>query len=268
MAYWRDKVVLVTGGSSGFGYILAKSLAGNGARIALAARDKEKLATAVTALRRIAPDVEGFAADVTRDDQVAEMLQRTLERFGRLDALVNNVGGSTRGLACEATPDDFRAMLDLNLMTAVRCTRAALPHLVSARGHLVFLGSLASKSPGQFLGAYPASKFAVAAYAQQLRLELRSQGVHVLLVCPGPIAREDSGTRYDHQAANLPSSAKLPAGGVKISRLPPEKLVQRILEACEHRRPELVIPWRARGLFAISQLWPSLGDWILRRSMS
>ena len=108
------------------------------------------------------------------------------------------------------------------------------------------------------------SKFSLAAYAQQLRLELEDSGVHVLLVCPGPIARPDSGERYTRQASDLPAQAQQPGGGVRLKRLDPVRVADRILKACERRQPELVIPSKARLLFALGQLWPSLGDSILR----
>ncbi|HUG67412.1 MAG TPA: SDR family NAD(P)-dependent oxidoreductase, partial [Pirellulaceae bacterium] len=110
---------------------------------------------------------------------------------------------------------------------------------------------------------YPASKFALAAYSQQLRFELNPQGVHVLLVCPGPIARKDAGQRYDVEASNLPESARQPGGGVKLRGIPPEQLAAKVLRACERRRVELIVPSTARWLFAIVQLWPALGDRII-----
>jgi hypothetical protein len=85
------------------------------------------------------------------------------------------------------------------------------------------------------------------------------------LVLPGPIAREDAGVRYASQAADLPANARQPGGGVKLKGIDPAKLARRILRACERRRPELVVPARARLLFTLQQLSPRLGDWILRR---
>jgi short-subunit dehydrogenase len=108
----------------------------------------------------------------------------------------------------------------------------------------------------------------VAAYSQQLRYELNPLGVHVLLVCPGPIARPDAGQRYDEQASGLPDWARKPGGGVKLKGIPPEKLARRILQYCERRKPELVMPAKARILFALAQLSPTLGDWIIGRMTS
>ena len=119
------------------------------------------------------------------------MLGETLARFGRLDVLVNNAGRSMRGKVLDATPEQFRDLMELNLIALVRCTRAAVPELLRRQGHVVNIGSLASKAASRWVGAYPATKHAVAAYSQQLRLELGPQGLHVLLVCPGPIERKN-----------------------------------------------------------------------------
>lgn len=265
MPYWRDKVVLITGGSAGFGRSLAQAFAESQARVVLAARDASRLAEAVDALRRTGATVIGIPTDVTVDDQVAALVERTVAEFGRIDALVNNAGRSTRGRVLDTTPEQFRELLELNFLSTVRCTRAAAPHLIAARGHLVNIGSLAAKTVSRYLGAYPASKFPVAAYSHQLRLELKPEGVHVLLVCPGPIARDDAGQRYAAEAADLPETAKRPGGGVRIRGLDPSKVSRRILAALESRQPELVLPAKAKWLLAIAALSPRLGDWIVDR---
>ena len=180
---------------------------GNRAKVVIAALDDGLLEGAVEAIRkkgtgpicRNGPegaahklDLSPFSAlpaDITEQDQVDALFAQTLDRFGRLDVLVNNAGRSMRGKLADTTPEQFRDLMELNLLALVRCTRAALPHLLAQRGHVVNIGSLASKSAARWVGAYPATKFAVAAYTQQLRLELTPEGLHVLLVCPGPIAR-------------------------------------------------------------------------------
>lgn len=263
MHFWREKVALITGGSAGFGLELARTMLAAGAHVIITGREATRLEQAVATLRATAPHIAGEVCDARDDAQVIAMMDRVVQRHGRLDALVNNIGQSTRGLAAETTPGRYQELWETNFLTAVRATRAALPALLQSRGHLIFMGSLASKSAARFLGAYPPTKFAVAAYAQQLRLELRDQGLHVLLVCPGPIARRDANVRYSDQTAGLPSEARRPGGGVQLRGVPPAELAERMLRACERRDAELIVPSSARWLFALAQLWPRLGDWIL-----
>jgi short-subunit dehydrogenase len=194
------------------------------------------------------------------------MLGAGLERFGKLDVLVNCAGSSARGDVRSTTVDDFRQLMELNFFAVVSCTRAALPCLLTTNGHVVNIGSLASKAASRFMGGYAASKFAVAAYSQQLRLELSEEGLHVLLVCPGPIARDVDRTYPGSE--NLPESARGAGAGVRLKRIDPAWLAKRILAACERREPEVVVPWKARLLFALAQLWPKGGDWLVRKMSS
>ena len=264
--FWSEKVVLVTGGSGGLGCAIAAAFARAGAQVAIVGRDGARLEKAAATLRADAPDrVLAITADVTRDADVERMVAETTSRCGRIDVLVNNVGRSTRGEILAVSPHEIAELMEVNLYTAVRCTRAAMPQLLAHRGHVVNIGSLASKAAARYLGAYPASKSALAAYTQQLRLELEPQGLHVLLVCPGPLAREDAGERYDEQAAHLPESARRPGGGVKVRGIDPSDLARRIVAACQRRKKEIVVPAKARLLFAIAQLSPTLGDWLVRR---
>jgi len=179
---------------------------------------------------------------------------------------VNNAGRSMRGKILDTTPEQFRDLMELNLIGLVRCTRAAAPHLLAQRGHVVNIGSLAAKSAARWVGAYPATKFAVAAYSQQLRVELEPEGLHVLLVCPGPIVRQDSRLYPLEGLEGVPETARRPGGGVRVHAISPQKLAKAILRACQRRQPELVMPGKARLLFAVSQLWPRLGDWLVRRN--
>lgn len=265
MTYWQEKVVLVTGGSSGLGRVIAEGFASAGARVVIAALEADAVRAAAEEMSAGGRNVLGIHANITRQEDVDRMFGETLSRFGRLDALVNNAGRSMRGKVLDTTPEQFRELMELNLIALVRCTRAAAPHLLKQRGHLVNIGSLAAKSSARWVGAYPATKHAVAAYSQQLRLELGCQGLHVLLVCPGPIQRTDARLYPLEGLEDVPERARAPGAGVKVQGIPPAKLAAAILRACERRQPELVMPGKARLLFAISQLWPRLGDWIVLR---
>ena len=136
-------------------------------------------------MRAVGRDVLGVQADITRQEDVDRLIARTVDYFGRLDVLVNNAGRSMRGKVLDTTPEQFRDLMELNLIALVRCTRAAVPHLLRRRGHVVNIGSLAAKSAARWVGAYPATKFAVAAYSQQLRLELGPRGVARAAGLPG-----------------------------------------------------------------------------------
>ena len=265
MQSWQGKVAVVTGGSSGLGRAIAAALVSRGAQVVIAARGAEKLDSVAAELRRDGQEVLAVLADITRQEDVDALFARSLDRFGRLDALVNNAGRSARGEAIATTAEEFAELMNLNFIALVRCTRAAMPHLLQSKGHLVNIGSLAGKTAARYMGAYSATKYAVSAYSQQLRLELGPQGLHVLLVSPGPIARDEPRTFDAEKLASLPPSARKPGGGVKVGLLRSDKLAEQILRACERRDPELVVPGRARLVFAVTQLWPSLGDWIVRR---
>jgi NAD(P)-dependent dehydrogenase (short-subunit alcohol dehydrogenase family) len=263
--YWTDKVVIVTGGSSGFGRSLAAAFAQSGANVVISARSFDALETAADELRQYGTKILAIPADVTQTDQVESLVEQTVRHFGRLDALVNNAGKSARGTAIDVSPEEFNQLFDLNFLGAVRCTRAAMPHLLRSRGHLINIGSLSGKSASRYVGAYAATKFALAAYTQQLRLELSPQGVHVILVSPGPIKRGDSGRRYADQIEGLPAKAAKPGAGVRLSLIDPDKLSRAILTACRRRQPELVYPVMARLFMAVVQLFPRLGDWLVRK---
>jgi short-subunit dehydrogenase len=265
MSFWHQKVALVTGGSRGLGLAIARAAVAAGCRVIITARDQEQLAAAAAAISTSDQKCGWLPADITQQDQVDALVAETLRLHGRIDVLVNCAGKSDRGHIGEISAAQFRELLELNFLSAVRMTHACLPPLLEAGGHVVHIGSLASKAAAPYLGAYAASKFPLAAYAQQLRLELGPQGLHTLLVCPGPIQREDAGSRYDLQAAELPASARQPGGGIKLSKINPDWLARRILTACERRHAELIVPGRVKLLFAISQLWPAVGDWIIRR---
>lgn len=260
----REPVVLVTGGSSGLGRALAEEYLRAGARVIVLSRNTDRLQSTVTSLRAPHRDIRAIQADITVPADVERMAREVVQMHGGLDILANVAGKSMRGRAEETTPEQHRELWELNFLAAVRCTLATLPLLHESRGSIINVGSLSSKIATPFLGAYPASKFPLAAYSQQLRLEL-APAVHVLLVCPGPIARSDGGRRYDEQRGNLPGGAEQPAGGARVRAISPELLAQRIRRACERRQPELIVPARAKLLFALAQLAPQWGDWIIRR---
>lgn len=267
--YWKDKTVLITGGSSGLGRIIAEEFARVGSRLAIVALEKQDVETAASEIgTKFGSEILPIHADITRQEDVDRIFQSIRQHFNSLDVLVNNAGRSMRGKVLDTTPEQFQALFDLNVLGTIRCSRAAVPMLLEGerKGHIVNIGSLAAKSAARYVGAYPVSKFAVAAYSQQLRLELGPEGLHVLLVCPGPIRRDNERLYPLEGLEGIPDSARAPGAGVKVGRIDPNWLARKILRYCELRKPELVVPWKAKLLFALAQLSPSFGDWLVAKN--
>ena len=263
-SYFAGKRVLVTGGTSGLGRVIAEVFGCAGARVALAGLEEADAYAAAESMIAAGVDAMPLVGDVTDETDVERFARSAAERFGGLDILVNAAGRTHRGWILETPSDEILSLFKLNLLGTVQMTRAALPYLLKSESpHVVNIGSLAAKSASRWVGAYPISKFPVAAFSQQLRLEMKEKGLHVLLVCPGPVKRDNPRLYPLKHAEGIPESALMPGGGVKVGKIDPVRLAEKILDACRKRKPELVVPGKARLLFALQQLFPRLGDWIV-----
>jgi uncharacterized protein len=271
MSYWRGKRAVITGGSAGLGRVIAATLVERGACVALVARREAALEEATQQLKSRGGEVLTVVADVTKPIDIERLGATVHSAWGGADMLCHCAGRSMRGTVLSTSPDDFRELWETNFLSAVRCVQAFANSLAENHGHVVLIGSLASKVAAGYLGAYPASKFPLAALAQQMRIENDQRGLHTLLVCPGPITRVDEqalSARYAGQGSDVPAAAHKPGGGAKVRHVDPQRLAAKILRACEQRKAELVVPWSPRLLFIASQISPRFGDWLLRRTTS
>lgn len=187
-------VALVTGASSGIGEATAVALAAEGASVAIAARRLDRLEAVA---ERIGGDVLVLETDVTDGAQAAGMVDRTVAHFGRLDTLVNNAGVMLLGPIVDAPLEEWRRMVDLNLLGLLHTTHAALPHLLSAAdseprrvADVVNVSSVAGRFARAGSGVYNATKFGVGAFSESLRQEVTGRHVRVSLVEPGAVATE------------------------------------------------------------------------------
>ncbi|MFF7577122.1 NADP-dependent 3-hydroxy acid dehydrogenase YdfG [Streptomyces sp. 136MFCol5.1] len=186
-------VALVTGASSGIGAAIARALAREGFALALVARRADRLAEIATALgERGSGAALELTADLCDAAQAAVAVEQTVDRFGRLDVLVNNAGFSMRSPVLDSDPEDWDRMVDLNLRAVLRMSHAALPHLLRAadagpRGvaDLVNVSSVAGRVPRKDNSVYSATKHAVCVFSEVLRQEVTGRGVRVGLVEPG-----------------------------------------------------------------------------------
>ncbi len=187
----RNRVALVTGGSRGIGRGIATRLAKDGARVAIAYRSN-KAAAQLTLRQLQANGVEGVAVetDISDPSRAEQLVKTVVERFGRLDVVVNNVGDFRWGTVSESSLEDWKGIFSSNLMTVLYVTRAALPHMRKGRwGRIVNLGAVgAERAFGQAkISAYAAAKAAVVALSRSLALEEAKNGITVNVVNPSSI---------------------------------------------------------------------------------
>lgn len=174
------QVALVTGASSGIGKATAIALAATGFQVVGTGRDTARLTAPA--------GVTYLDLDVTSDDSVASAVQQVIDRFGRIDVLVNNAGVGATGAAEEFSIAQTQAVFDINVHGVIRMTKAVLPHMrAQGRGRIINVSSLSGFVPSPFMALYVSTKHAVEGYSQSLDHEVREHGVRVLLVEPGPI---------------------------------------------------------------------------------
>jgi len=252
----RDKVIVITGASSGFGEQIARRCARRGAQVVLAARSIEPLELLAHELRTRGGRALAVAADVTSDADIARLAATTLERFGRADVLVANAGFGVMERIADAPIEDLQEMIAVNLIGTTRCVKALLPSMLQRRsGQVVIMASLAGLIATHNMGYYSASKFALVGLARALMLELYGTGVRCALICPG-IAPTGFQQRAD--------AAKYP----RITRLvdcTSEQVADATVRAIRRRtHGEVVIPWSGRALSILANPIPSLSRLVMR----
>jgi len=253
----RGRVALITGASAGIGAATARVLAEAGMRLALCARRGDRLEALAAELGARGALVSVHPVDVTDEAAVRAMVDEVARRHGALDVLVNN---AARGLAArfeDTTTAEFRALLELNLLAPIVAIQAALPHMRrQGRGHVINVSSVVGRRniPGR--AAYGATKFALGAISEALRLELRGTGIVVSLVYPIYTATEF------HQAETRRMEMRR-TGPIQSA----ETVARAILRCVRRPRPE-VYPYRpARLLAGLAALVPGLVDRVMGRAL-
>src|SRR6266545_2556511 len=252
----RDKVIVITGASSGFGEQIARRCARRGANVVLAARSSEPLEQLAQELRARGGRALAVAADVTSDADVAWLAATTLDSFGRADVLVANAGFGVLDRIADAPIEDLQEMIEVNLIGTARCVKALLPSMIQRRsGQVVIMASIAGLIATHNMGYYSASKFALVALARTLMLELHGTGVRCTLICPG-----NAPTGFQQRA----DSAKY----ARITRLvacTSQQVAEATVRAIQRRtHGEVVVPGQGRALSILANPIPSLSRLVIR----
>lgn len=241
---WRDKVALVTGASSGIGLAVARAVVQRGGRVALVARTAPRLAALVETLG--VDRASAFALDVVDRDSLAGLPSRVLDRFGRLDVIVNNAGVNYRGAVRERNAAELEQIIGTNLLAPILLTFAALPHLREGAA-IVNVASLAGKVPVPDEATYSASKAGLRAFSRALSSELAPFGIHVASVCPGPVDTAFFGdlSTVPDLVFSQPMSA-------------PEEIAAAVIRAVDDRILEIDVPSLSGSLATLGYLAPSV----------
>ncbi len=183
--YFKEKVFIVTGASTGIGKAISIEAAKNGANVVLAARNLEKL-------QEVAKTVESFGVqaltvktDVSKREEAENLINKTIEKFGKIDVLVNNAGISMRAMFEDLDLDVFEKVMNINFMGTVYCTKYAINHILKQKGSVVGVSSVSGFSPLPARTAYSSSKYAMFGFLSTLRIENLRRGLHVLITHPG-----------------------------------------------------------------------------------
>jgi len=188
------RVALVTGGSGGIGLAIAHRLGRMGARVSICGRNPSKLNHAAAGLRSAGIEVLASEADVTRENQIAGMVQKTQQTFGPIDILVNNAGIGLFGAFQDKSEADWDTVLDTNLKSVFLVSREVAPEMIRRKtGHIINISSLAGKSTFANGAIYCASKWGLMGLTGCMAEDLRAHGIRVSVICPGSVATDFSG---------------------------------------------------------------------------
>jgi len=262
---FADQVVLITGASSGIGAELARQFAANGAHVALAARDAERLEAVAAACRSNGRQALVVTGDVSSASDCGRIVEQTVAHFGRLDVLVNNAGlGSSAPFDSITDLTIFETLMRVNYLGSVWCTAHALPHLRESKGRLVAISSLTGLTGVPRRTAYAATKHAMAGFFDSLRIELDGSGVSVTVVYPGFVFSEinqralsGDGTPYGERAYRRKAGETMPT----------DECCRLILRATARRDRDLVMTWRGKLGRLLKLVSPRLVDGIAKRAI-
>ncbi|MBN6188303.1 SDR family oxidoreductase [Aneurinibacillus sp. BA2021] len=256
MASIKNKIIVITGASSGIGQATARLAAKEGAIPVLLARSAEALHALAAELKKSAPETSFYPMDVTDNNQIVDTVSAILAKYGRIDIWINNAGYGIFSPFTEASFADIEGMMNVNYFGVVRCTKAVLPHMLAqGSGHIITVASVAGKLATPKSSGYAASKFAVTGFMQSLHEEVKGSGVFVSTVNPGPVQ-----TPFFEQADPDGSYRR----SVERFMVTPEAVARAILLLYQTKKAEATIPRYMNIGVILSHAFPAFFNRMIR----
>lgn len=255
MSFIKDKVVLITGGSSGIGKACAERFGREGGRICITGRNAENLEATAEELRAKNIEVLAVQGDVAKEEDCVRMINQTLNTYGRIDVLINNAGVSMRAFFLHLDLSVIRQLMEINFFGTVYCTKYALKQLLKYNGSVVGISSVAGYQglPGR--SGYSASKFAMEGFLSALRLENHNSGLHVMIVNPG---YTESNVRNAALVADGSSQGSSPRDEKKM--MSAEEVADHIYNGVKKRKKRVVLTSEGKLSYYLSKLLPGFVD--------
>ncbi len=247
----KNKVVIVTGASSGIGEACAIEFAKKGANVVIAARSIDKLETVAEAVKKIGVEVLAVKCDVSIKSDCENLINETIKQFNRIDVLINNAGISMRAIFNDMELDVLERVMNINFYGAVYCTKYALPHILKNKGSVVGVSSIAGYLGLPARTGYSASKYAMQGFLDALRTENLKTGLHVMVACPGFTA---SNIRNTALSADGSAQGETPRDEGKM--MTAEEVANYIVNGVAKRKRTLVLTTEGKMAVFLGKLFP------------
>lgn len=248
------KYILLTGGSRGIGPIIAEALAARGANIALAARSEEGLKATADILGKYNVQTMIVPCDLSQTSQQKALIETVLEKFGRIDILINNAGLETEGAYLDLSWEEIQRTINVNQIAPMALTYFVLPHMLErGEGHIVHIASVAAKIGAPYAATYCGTKAGLSEWTRGLRLEMEGRGVHFSTIMPGYINEVGMFAKFNLKSPTLLGSTS------------PDKVASAVVNAIEKEKLEVFVNSSPARLVSVAcEISPSLGDWVKR----
>ncbi len=259
----KDKVVIITGGSSGIGKALAQVFGSQGSRILITGRNADDLSAAVAELKQQGIAIHGFVADVSREEDNRKMAEEAIRVYGRIDILINNAGITMRALFEDVDLDIVRKVMDINFYGVLYATKHCLPEIMRNKGSVIGISSIAGYRGLPARTGYSASKFALNGFLEVLRTEMLKKEVHVLTACPGFTAsniRKRSLTKDGQTQGDSPRDEE--------KMMTAEECARHIYKATVRRKKILILTAQGKFTVFLNKWFPGLTDRLVYNVMA
>ena len=259
----KNKVVVITGGTSGIGKALAYTFGNRGSKIFISGRNQDALDQTVSELLEKQIIVRGILADSALESDNERLINAAVEHFGAIDILICNAGISMRALFEDVNLDAFRQVMDINFYGTVYAVKYGLPHILKSRGSVVGISSINGHRSTPARSAYSASKFAMEGFLESLRTEVMHRGVHVLSVSPGFTA---SNIRNKALSASGKPQGESPRNEARM--MTSEAVAEQTYSAVIKRKRDLVLTFQGKLAVFLNKWIPGLMDQIVYNVMA